>query len=83
MKLKKSVLTMALALTLCASPLSASAAVLSLTEPANMGMPSISPLSDAIIWRYKIENGKIYKRLYDATTSTYIGDWIYVGEYRP
>lgn len=83
MKLKKSVLSMALALSLCATPLSASAAALLPAEPANMRETSVSPQSDALIWRYKIENGKIYKRLYNATKNAYIGNWIYVSEYRP
>lgn len=83
MKLKKAVLTMALALSLCATPLSVSAAVSSPAEPANTGESSVSPQSDAIVWRFKIENGKIYKRLYNASTDTYIGEWIYVGEYNP
>ncbi len=38
----------------------------------------ISPMSDAIEWRYKIENGKVYKRLYNYTTQQWIGDWILV-----
>lgn len=41
---------------------------------------TIMPLSDEVIWRVKTENGKIYKRLYNASTKTWIGDWIYVGE---
>lgn len=83
MKLKKSILTMALALSLCAAPLSVSAAASSPIEPANTGESSVSPQSDAIIWRFKVENGKIYKRLYNASTGSYIGEWIYVGEYNP
>lgn len=82
MKLKKSVLTMALALSLCATPLSVSAAS-SPVEPTNIRESSVSPQSDAIYWRFKIENGKIYKRLYNSSNGTYIGDWIYVGEYNP
>ena len=38
----------------------------------------ISPMSDAIEWRYKIENGKVYKRLYNYTTQQWIGDWILI-----
>ena len=43
----------------------------------------VSPLSHVITWQYKIEGSKIYKRLYNSTTQTWIGDWIYVGEYNP
>ena len=39
---------------------------------------SISPQSDDIIWRYKVENGKTYKRKYNLTTKKWIGDWILV-----
>ncbi|MDE6608213.1 MAG: hypothetical protein K2K54_10735 [Lachnospiraceae bacterium] len=38
----------------------------------------INPQSDNIDWRFKIENGKIYKRLYNYSTETWIGDWILV-----
>lgn len=27
-------------------------------------------------WRYKIVNGVLYKRLFNATTGQWIGDWI-------
>lgn len=74
---------MALALSLCATPLSASAAALPPIEPQNMRAASVSPQSNTYIWRYKIENGKIYKRLFNSTNLTYIGNWIYVGEYKP
>ncbi len=30
-------------------------------------------------WRYKIENGKIYKRLMDTSTGQWLGDWILIG----
>lgn len=29
-------------------------------------------------WRYKIEDGKLYKRLYNASTGLWETDWIYV-----
>ena len=41
---------------------------------------SINPTSEVFEWRYKIENGKLYKRLYNTTTESWVGDWIYVGE---
>lgn len=40
--------------------------------------PEIMPMRDAISWVTKIENGKLYKRLYNFSTITWIGDWIYV-----
>ena len=39
---------------------------------------TISPQSDIIEWRYKVENGKLYKRLYNCTESKWIGNWILV-----
>ena len=32
-------------------------------------------------WRYKIEDGKLYKRLYNASTGLWETDWIYVCEW--
>lgn len=40
--------------------------------------PIFSPQSDIIEWRYKIENGKLYKRQYNCTESKWIGNWILV-----
>lgn len=39
------------------------------------------PYSEIIEWRYKIENGKAYRRLYNYSRAEWVGDWIYVGEY--
>lgn len=85
MKLKKIILTMALALSLGFLPTQQLQAA---TAPALIPLPQsdtgvVSPLSHVITWRYKVEDGKIYKRLFNATTQTYIGEWIYVGEYNP
>lgn len=32
--------------------------------------------ADKIIWRYKVTNGKVYKRLYNTSNKTWIGDWM-------
>jgi hypothetical protein len=42
---------------------------------------TLMPYADITEWRFKIENGKMYKRLYNCSTREWIGDWIYVGEY--
>lgn len=34
--------------------------------------------ANAIIWKYKIINGHLWKRKYNVTTQTWIGDWILV-----
>lgn len=39
----------------------------------------IQPYSDRIEWVYKKEDGKYYKRLYNYSTNSWIGDWIPVG----
>lgn len=41
------------------------------------------PSSYNLRWIFKVENGKRYKRLYNASTRDWIGGWIYVGEYQP
>lgn len=38
-----------------------------------------SSKTEDIQWRFKIENGKLYKRLYNYSTHTWIGDRILVG----
>lgn len=47
---------------------------------AGNGSGTIQPQAEVVEWVYKIENNKIYKRLYNHTTDKYITDWIYVGE---
>lgn len=39
---------------------------------------SASPYSDHLVWKYKYENGKFYKRLFNATTGVWMTDWILV-----
>ena len=34
------------------------------------------PFSENIDWVYKVENGKIYRRLYNYSMSQWVGDWI-------
>lgn len=36
------------------------------------------PRADIIEWRYKVENGKLYKRQYNCTRDEWIGNWILV-----
>lgn len=42
---------------------------------------TVQPRQDCIEYRYKIEDGKLYKRLYNYSTGNWIGDWIYVCDY--
>ncbi len=39
----------------------------------------ISPCADIIGWRFKEENGNVYRRLYNYSTASWIGDWEYLG----
>ena len=45
--------------------------------------PAVMPMSDAISWRFKVENNKVYRRLYNFSTGSWIGNWIYLGEFQP
>lgn len=64
----------AFALSLCpAAGITAQAAA---HDPASVAMP----YSDNIGYRYLRFQTRLYKRLYNYTTNTWIGDWIYVGE---
>lgn len=38
---------------------------------------SIVPTAQIIDWRWKIEDGKMYKRLYNYTIQQWVGEWIY------
>lgn len=68
-------LTAAILLSTCVVP--------TLNVSANENVSNISyqsstivPLSENIGWRYKIENGNLYKRLYNYSMSQWVGDWI-------
>lgn len=59
------------ALLLTAAPASAKASEL----PAES---SVQVKKDVIKWKYKTVNGKVYRRKYNYSTETWIGDWEYV-----
>lgn len=48
----------------------------SIQLPETVSASVVQPLSDRIEWRLKKMNGQYYKRLYNYTTGTWIGDWI-------
>lgn len=49
------------------------------TLPAESNTTSIiTPQSDIIEWRYKVEDGKLYKRQYNYTKDKWVGAWILV-----
>jgi len=43
----------------------------------------VEPCADIIEWVYKIENGKLYQALYNASTGQYETDWEYVCDWPP
>lgn len=43
--------------------------------PATQEDSQIVPYSDVYEWRYTIINGKLYRRLYNATKGIWAGDW--------
>ena len=53
------------------------------TLPSQAATPDVAvPYSDIIEWRFKIENGKLYKRLYNYSRAEWESDeWIYVCDY--
>lgn len=85
MKLQK--LTRKLALlagTACLAVLALACPVASLSAQAASGtamVTSIQPRKDDIQYVYKIEDGKMYKCLYNYSTGEWIGEWIYVCDY--
>lgn len=83
MKIKKFILaaTTVLTLSLCSLQPAITVAASSQICAVKQDADSISPRSDIIRWVYKIENGKVYKRLYNSSIGVWVGDWIYVGEY--
>ena len=47
-------------------------------EAAEIGDEGISPLMDEMGWRYKVVNGKLYKRLFNYSMNEWVGDWILI-----
>lgn len=44
------------------------------------GEGTVAPCADIIEWVYEQRGHELYKRLYNASTAEWIGEWIYVGE---
>ena len=69
----KTVLCMALlAFTVLGTPATA------LPVEAAVVEDTVAPCSDSIQWHYKIENNKLYKRLFNHTACIWLTDWIFV-----
>jgi len=50
-----------------------------LTVEAATPNEMVAPCSDVIQWRFKIVDNKLYRRLFNYTSSSWIGEWEYVG----
>ena len=37
---------------------------------------AIVPFADVLVWKYKVINNRLNKRLYNSSTKEWIGDWI-------
>jgi len=78
-KITRSKLMVFAGMALCAAAIFAAPAA-SLTTYASDGS-DVSVCADIIEWRYRIEDGKVYKALYNYSTGEFISDWIYVCDY--
>lgn len=47
----------------------------SATNTISTGADNAVPYSVNYEWRHKIENGKLYRRLYDINHQCWVGDW--------
>lgn len=67
-----------LALTILVSPIA--------TMPVQAAPPNnevSNPQYDVIRWRFKVENGNLYRRLYNYSINNWVGEWEYIGPYNP
>lgn len=48
------------------------------THAAAPGETTVQPLHDKIQWVFRIENNKLYKRLYNYAIGAWVGEWIFV-----
>lgn len=77
--LKRTLFTALFSFTVFASAFSVFPYTASAADASNESI--ILPCADVLEWKYKIEDGKMYKRLYNTTTDCWEGDWIYVCDY--
>lgn len=64
--------------TLISSIIMCSAPVIAAQQKYMVVSAEIEPRTDIKEWRYKIENGNLYKRLYNYTRNRWETDWIFV-----
>lgn len=73
--MKKIIVTLLLLSSLCCT-----LQIQTFATPATISenIESVTPLADIYEWRYKMINGKLYKRLYNRTQEKWVGPWIAV-----
>ena len=70
-----------LGVALCSLSLLVAAPQTTITAQAAGGGGTIAqPQSDYIYWVFLEQGHKVYKRLWNATTSEWLTDWIYIGD---
>lgn len=77
--LKKSILTLTGVVCLAVAVLCTPVGLL----PVQAAVPdteTMEPNADVLEWRFKVVDGKLYRRLFNYTTDSWVGDWEYVGE---
>lgn len=76
-KCLKKIITLSCIFCLSAAAVFSPAATLSVQAST---AETVTPRSDDIRYRFKEENGKLYKRLFNYTRNEWVGDWIYVAD---
>lgn len=64
---------------MCAIAISAAPSASLISYAAEV--PEIETYTNIREWMWKVEDGKLYKRLYNASTGLWETDWIYVCDY--
>lgn len=77
--MKKNIINTILTYSLMTFLLASNAAITPQQSNELIDNSNISTYANKYEWRYKTENGKLYKRLYNTTTLTWAGDWILIG----
>ena len=78
-RLSKKLLPLIIVLSVCTSLQPTYTFATSTLDETNVSVESsigITPYSDVIEWRYKLENGNLYKRQYNCSTQEWIGEWV-------
>lgn len=74
-KTKKQLLvTFAVAIGILCIPFPASAQTNASAAPSTE-YTQISPRKDQLEWRFKVVDGKLYRRLYNTTSQKWVGEW--------